>query len=464
MIWMIEKGLIYWFSIIITCSVTGTILQIVWERINPVMEQNGFIRMNYVLLRLLILFYLIPAATVVLFAFYIDGILFAVTITIGRMMIVFFIIWIGGILRNIRKSRKTWQTFQKVRDFQFPCEKEIQKIADQCGEEIGIRRKVEVICSPWISTPMIYGNIHPKILLPGKNFTKKELRIIFLHEMTHELHKDILWKQICCLLQWIYWFHPAIKKLYHYYDEWSEAYCDFSVCKIIRSRKAYFSAICKIGTCELLFHGCICSGIYENGSNIKKRIYRAKAIGKMNHIKWLTGTVLCLAYCILGITAVSVTAEGYHKGYLIAAHATETETILDINDVKLSEMDLKECVKKEEKVGHIREFQENMMRDTYYLLSFTLNPNIRIQTKPVYVKRGEKIYVDLMNSEDDDSKRKKKKFVIGIIDKNGKERYVKQISDIMYSFSIKESGQYRIFVENRYNHKIQVGGEFEIKK
>lgn len=103
--------------------------------------------------------------------------------------------------------------------------------------------------------------------IAGKNFIKGELRIIFLHETTHELHKDIFWKQLCCFLQCIYWFHPTVKKLYQYFNEWSEAYCDFSVCRKIGSRKSYFSVICKIGKCGLPFQGCVYYLIYIIGTD-----------------------------------------------------------------------------------------------------------------------------------------------------------------------------------------------------
>lgn len=58
--------------------------------------------------------------------------------------------------------------FQKVRKIQVPCEKEIQEMANQCGKEVGICRKIAAMYSPWIPTPMIYGSIRPKILLPEK--------------------------------------------------------------------------------------------------------------------------------------------------------------------------------------------------------------------------------------------------------------------------------------------------------
>lgn len=59
MIWMIEKGLIYLFSGIITTAISGAILQYIWEKISSMMECNGFIRMNYVLLLGYVGFYII---------------------------------------------------------------------------------------------------------------------------------------------------------------------------------------------------------------------------------------------------------------------------------------------------------------------------------------------------------------------------------------------------------------------
>ena len=58
-----------------------------------------------------------------------------------------------------------------------------------------------------VTSPAVYGIIHPKIVLP-ENVSEPELQYILLHENAHIRRKDNLWRSIALLTACLHWFNP----------------------------------------------------------------------------------------------------------------------------------------------------------------------------------------------------------------------------------------------------------------
>ena len=93
MIWMIEKISIYILACLIMCLMIGSVLLFIWKMLSRIMEKKGFIRLNYVLLKIVILFFLIPLPVCVLRTIMWDGITFEVNEIIGAVATVIVTIW-----------------------------------------------------------------------------------------------------------------------------------------------------------------------------------------------------------------------------------------------------------------------------------------------------------------------------------------------------------------------------------
>lgn len=94
-------------------------------------------------------------------------------------------------------------------------------------------RKVELVATPEISTPMLVGLFKPKILFPQAcvNFSELELQSILSHELTHFFMGDVWVKffvrLLCCLL----WWNPCVYLLKKDLDYILEFKCDLAVTK-----------------------------------------------------------------------------------------------------------------------------------------------------------------------------------------------------------------------------------------
>jgi len=70
-----------------------------------------------------------------------------------------------------------------------------------------------VLISPHLSSPILFGHVHPRIVLPAKvsaDLPGDQLQAIFLHELTHLQRGDIWVNWLQMILQAVYWFHPLV--------------------------------------------------------------------------------------------------------------------------------------------------------------------------------------------------------------------------------------------------------------
>lgn len=124
-----------------------------------------------------------------------------------------FCIWasIAGILlarlwwrsRRLRKMVLAWRAAM---------DPEVLMAKEECRRRCGIRRSVRIVQSIEGIGPATRGVFRPSIVVPAsliQSLTLDELRMVFLHEMSHVRRLDILWDQLASILAAFHWFNPA---------------------------------------------------------------------------------------------------------------------------------------------------------------------------------------------------------------------------------------------------------------
>ena len=74
-------------------------------------------------------------------------------------------------------------------------------------------KNIQVYTTPSITSPLLYGMVSPKILLPEKltnTLSHSEIKHVFLHELAHYKRNDIQIAWMTTLLQIVHWFNPLI--------------------------------------------------------------------------------------------------------------------------------------------------------------------------------------------------------------------------------------------------------------
>lgn len=85
---------------------------------------------------------------------------------------------------------------------------DIEGVIDGINREYGKSKKFKVLLVPIIQAPAILGLLHPKILMPGTDYTEEEIYYILKHEMLHHYHHDMLVKILCEMLCIAFWWNP----------------------------------------------------------------------------------------------------------------------------------------------------------------------------------------------------------------------------------------------------------------
>lgn len=82
-----------------------------------------------------------------------------------------------------------------------------EKIFDKLVE-IDKEKKLTIIRSESVPTPMLAGIIHPVILLPEIEYTNEQIEAVIKHEYTHWKNKDNIIKLVIQIFWRVFWWNP----------------------------------------------------------------------------------------------------------------------------------------------------------------------------------------------------------------------------------------------------------------
>ena len=104
-------------------------------------------------------------------------------------------------------------------------------IFDDVKKELNIKRNIRLRMSKDFESPMLVGIFLPVIYIPFKEIPDGNLRMIFLHELTHYKRGDLLIKWFSLLVNAVHWFNPLSYLLCANISEFCEISCDMEVTK-----------------------------------------------------------------------------------------------------------------------------------------------------------------------------------------------------------------------------------------
>jgi len=124
----------------------------------------------------------------------------------------------------------------------YKCSREIRTslpikgnaLIDKWLSEQKINRSVRILVSDKITTPLTYGFIKPKIILPkSMDYSNgMRMRYILTHELIHIKRFDALWKLLLVIALCFHWFNPMVWVLYVLMNRDLEIACDEKVIKL----------------------------------------------------------------------------------------------------------------------------------------------------------------------------------------------------------------------------------------
>lgn len=180
---------------------------------------------------------------------------------------------------------------------------------EQCMSKRHSRAEVSLYVNPYITTPVTLGLFSPHIILPASLADGKDRQMIIAHEMVHIRNHDNLVKFLWLLAMLLHWYNPAIYVLYWEIWKVCEQVCDASVTQGMSKQelKQYQSLIIEMSQKKTHGDTLLASSFSSRFRIIKERIIVMNrttiSSKKVNFI-----TSLVMAVVILALSPISVLA------------------------------------------------------------------------------------------------------------------------------------------------------------
>jgi len=103
-----------------------------------------------------------------------------------------------------------------------------QQIFFKAKKEMGIKKKVELICSEYCNSPMTSGILSSILILPkwDEDIDENKYEYMLRHELVHIKHHDLFIKYIGLFVMAVHWYNPFVYLMFYEISVISEMYCD----------------------------------------------------------------------------------------------------------------------------------------------------------------------------------------------------------------------------------------------
>lgn len=455
--------------LILWTSLSGAIVSVVWFAIGRLLEKAGFLHITYMLLKVAILFWVVPITYGVLLLrtmTYGDvhrsispG--FSITPTILQTATVFCAAWsIGAAIGMAQYIVQRIKITRMMKHATF-CSKEVeQQFAQRCVAEGRYARRVRVRQSYQIEIPRVTGILHPTVVLPVEKYSVEERDVIFRHELTHVKHHDILFRNLTMLLCIIHFMNPFAWWLNRQMRKWSEYACDYEICCRNHKLKKYYDVI--LNMAEKSMNAQFLSvQLLESESELQERMKHVmKCYKKKNKSKFVAGMLVACITLISGSSAYAISAAS-----VSANEQWKNATVVDTKENTTQELDVEEATELIEmtETSRARNIQASLgevevlsAKSGLYNFNWNVRAGKEIYSPGFHASSSQSISITGRTSP------ATKYLKVGITEPDGKRRYISAKGNFAHTFKLTKTGSYTIYAENTNSIDIGVAGAYEV--
>jgi beta-lactamase regulating signal transducer with metallopeptidase domain/N-acetylneuraminic acid mutarotase len=122
--------------------------------------------------------------------------------------------WLAGVvLLSARVLIESGRLSRSVAPKRLVTDSAVLELLEDCKQLMGVHVPVVLVQTERVSSPVLYGFVRPRLLLPTgllQQFSRDELRFVFLHELAHIRRHDIALSWLMTILQVLHWFNPLV--------------------------------------------------------------------------------------------------------------------------------------------------------------------------------------------------------------------------------------------------------------
>ena len=232
-------------------------------------------------------------------------------------------VWVTGCMILIWRFARSWMLTQRIIKSAQPAFETIQNVFGEAKEWTEYVGNVDILVTDRIDTPAACGLLWPKVLLPGwcaSQLATDELRMVFVHELTHLKKKDVWIQSIAHLVSIAHWFNPLVAFANRKLDAYREMACDQRSLELLakfnvdKPKIVYGNVILKVATyCSehSRLPGPLLVGTFVNSD--KQQIQQRIAMLVNTKPRKITTSLLavCLVFLVLvvGFTSAQTAEE-----------------------------------------------------------------------------------------------------------------------------------------------------------
>jgi bla regulator protein BlaR1 len=147
------------------------------------------------------------------------------------------------------------------------------RAAVRAASPLPIRAPVEVMASPKLFEPGVFGLFRSVLLLPAgiaSRLTRGQFEAILAHELCHARRRDNLAAAVHMLVEAVFWFHPLVWWIGARLVDERERACDEEVLQLGNDPQVYAEGILEV--CRFYLGSPLTCAAGVTGSDLRKRI------------------------------------------------------------------------------------------------------------------------------------------------------------------------------------------------
>jgi beta-lactamase regulating signal transducer with metallopeptidase domain len=195
---------------------------------------------------------------------------------------IFSVLWFcgAGIIAAVRVVRagRGYKRLKMCRSLCVPAG--YGEIYKKVCADMGLKKIPALYMCREAESPVLAGIFRPCLYLPDEPYSQTELIMIFLHELNHYRHRDLLFKLLLLAVKTIYWFNPALAVMSREADRDLESICDSRVIDCMEGksgRTAYGRLLLRTASGSGAACG-VSAGLNDGVAKFKERVmYMMKA-------------------------------------------------------------------------------------------------------------------------------------------------------------------------------------------
>lgn len=192
----------------------------------------------------------------------------------------------------------------------------ILNLLSDCEDKLNIKTRSEIYRNVLIASPVIIGFFRPRIILPVRELTDKELYYIITHELFHYKKRDMFYKWLIQVVSCVHWFNPFVYLLEKEVNKACELSCDEAVISILddKAKREYGDTLLAFVKTSNQYKSSLASvTLTEGAKQLKERLGAIMNLKKKSKsIKAVTvifTCVLCVCFTAAGAYAAPIKSK-----------------------------------------------------------------------------------------------------------------------------------------------------------